>query len=89
MGKPHKISVVSAVGTMFSRQRAMGKVESNSKGDTFELDSHADTTCLGGGALKLFNCSYPVNVHAYDASLGMRQCQTISGSVAYDHPHTG
>ena len=30
----------------------MGKVESNPKGETFELDSHADTTCLGGGALK-------------------------------------
>ena len=30
----------------------MGKVESNPKGETFELDSYADTTCLGGGAKK-------------------------------------
>ena len=74
---------------MFLRPRAVGKVESNSRGDTFELDSHADTTCLGGGALKLFDYNCPVNVHGYDAALGMRQYQTISGAVAYDHPHTG
>ena len=67
----------------------MVKIESNSNEITFELDLHADTTCLGGGALKLFNYNCPVNIHGYDPTLGMRQYQTISGAVAYDHLHTG
>ena len=66
----------------------MGKIESNSNEFMFELDLHADTTCLGGGALKLFDYNCSVNVHGYEPTFGMRQYQTISGAVAYNHPHT-
>ena len=46
-------SVVSAVRTVFLRPRMVSQVESNSKETTLEVDSHADTTCLGRRALKL------------------------------------
>ena len=44
---------------------------------------------FGSDALKLFDYNCPVNVHGYGANFGMRQCQTISWAVAYDHPHIG
>ena len=67
----------------------MSWVEINSKETTFEVDSHADTTCLGSGALKLFDYDCPVNVQGYDSALGVKQYQTSSVAVGYIHPFTG
>ena len=67
----------------------VAQLESNSKESTLEVDSHADTTCLGHGALKIFDFNSPVNVQGYDPSLGIRLYQTISGVIGYVHPHNG
>ena len=80
---------MSSVRTLFLRPRKVSQVESNSKETTLEVDSHADTTCLGRGALKIFDFNTPVNVQGYDASLGIRQYQTVSGVIGYVHPFTG
>ena len=71
-------------------RRRVAKIESlNSKETTLEVDSHADTTCLGAGALKLFDFNCPVHVQGYDESLGTKEFQTISGAVACVHPFNG
>ena len=67
----------------------VSQLESNPKETTLEVDSHADTTCLGHGALKIFDFNCPVNVQGYDPALGVRQYSTISGVVGYVHPFTG
>ena len=67
----------------------MSGVEFNSREPTFEVDSHADTTYLGSGALKIYDFDCPVNVQGYDSTLGVKQLQTISGVVQYIHPFTG
>ena len=54
-----------------------------------QLDSHADTSCLGGEALVLKYYMTPVNVQGYDPALGTRSYYTISGSVCYDYPLSG
>ena len=52
-------------------------------------DSHADTACLGGVVLKLYDYNCPFNVKGYDPSLGAKQYSTISGALAYVNPFTG
>ena len=39
---------------------------------TLEADSHADTLCLGKGALVLYDYDQPVNVKGYDPTLGAK-----------------
>ena len=65
------------------------QLESNPKETTLEVDSHADTTCLGHGALKIFDFNSPVDVQGYDPSLCVRQYSTISGVIGCIHPFTG
>ena len=67
----------------------MSQVACNALETTLEADSHADTTCLGGGVLKIYDYNCPVNVQGYDPSLGAKQYSTISGSLAYVNPFTG
>ena len=74
---------------MLFRPRVVSGVECNSKESTFKVDSHADTTCLGGRALKIYNFDCPVNVQGCDSALGVKQFQTISGVMGYIHPFTG
>ena len=50
IGKCPRECKVSATRTMFLRPRMVSQVETNSKKTTLEVDSHADTTCLGPGA---------------------------------------
>ena len=59
------------------------------KETTLELDSHADTSVLGAGALIFLDYDRPVIVEAYDPRLGSAEYRTVSGAVAYDDPHTG
>ena len=75
---------------MLFRPRVVSGVECNSKEPKFEVDSHVDTntTCLGSGALKIYDFDCPVNVQGYDSALGVKQFQTISGVVGYIHPFT-
>ena len=71
-----RLSTVSAIAT-------------NDNKKTLESDLHADTTCLGGGTLKLFDYDYPVNVQGYVPALGAKECRTINGALSYIHPFTG
>jgi hypothetical protein len=68
----------------------MAKLASNSILETsLELDSHADTTVLGGDALIFQNYDRPVEVLGYNPTMGARTYQTVSGALAFDHPMTG
>ena len=55
--------------------------DSNLVETTLESDSHADTTVLGRGCLKLFDCECPVNVQGYDPALGTKQFDTIGTAL--------
>ena len=55
----------------------------NNKETTLELNSHADTSVLGGGALLVADFNEPVNVQGYDPSLGIKIYKTITGAVGY------
>ena len=86
-----ELSTCSAVRTVWLRPREshLSAIGANSNETFLEADSHADTTCLGGGALKILDFNTPVNVHGYDASLGSKKYRVISGGVAYVHPFSG
>ena len=62
---------------------------SNHLKTTLDLDSHANISCLGGGALILFNHETPVHVQGYDPTLGTKEYQLVSGAVAYTESRTG
>ena len=64
-------------------------VANNSNETTLEADSHANTTCIGGGTLKLFDYDCPVNVQGYETTLVVKEYCTISGALDYTHPFTG
>ena len=74
---------------MRPRSTVVYQVACNSLETTLEADSHADTTCLGRGVLKIYDYNFPVNVQGYDPSLGTKQYGTISGALAYVNPFTG
>ena len=82
---------VSAVRSMWLQPRAsyLSEIGTNTNESFLEADSHADTTCLGVGALKLLDFETPVNVHGYDSNLGSKTYRVISGGVAYQHPYSG
>jgi hypothetical protein len=54
-----------------------------------ELDTHADTTVLGKNCLLIQGFGKAVSVSGWNASAGSTECPTVSGVVAYNHPHTG
>ena len=85
------LRICSAVRTVWLciRESYLSAIGANSNGTFLEVDSHANTTCLGGGALKILDFNTPVNVHGYHASLSSRQYRVISGEVAYVHPFSG
>ena len=66
---------------MRPRSTVVSQVAFNYLETTLEADSHAKTTCLGGGVLKIYDYKCPVNVQGYDPSLGAKQYSTISGSL--------
>ena len=67
---------------MYLHPRVAGvcAVASNTNEVPLEADSHADTTCLGGGALKILDFDTPVRVQGYDPSLGAKEFPTITGA---------
>ena len=55
-----------------------------------ELDSHADTCVVGNEALIFQDFGRPVQVSAYDPSLGTKpDMKVVSAALAYDDPNTG
>ena len=60
----------------------MSTVATNSNKTTLEAHSHADTTCLWGRTLKLFDYDCPVNFQVYDPTLGFKEYRTISVALA-------
>ena len=71
------------------RAAQVASVVHNNKGTTLELDSHADTYVLGGGALVVADFNEPVNVQGYDPSLGTKTYKTITGAVGCCDPVSG
>ena len=54
------------------RATQVASVVHNNKETTFELDSHADTSVLGGRALVVADFNETVNFQGYDPSLGTK-----------------
>ena len=67
----------------------VASVVHNNKETTLELDSHSDTSVLGGGALVVADFNEPVNVQGFDPSLGTKTYKTITGAVSYCDPVSG
>jgi hypothetical protein len=78
---------------MAIRSTRIMSVEWNRKelGHHTELDSHADTCVVGDDtALILQDYERPVRVHGYNDKVAeAKNCKTVSGAIAYDHPETG
>jgi hypothetical protein len=56
---------------------------------SLELDSHADTTVLGAGALIIQSYDQLVEVVGYDPQQGSQTFEMVSGVLAFDHPQDG
>jgi hypothetical protein len=52
---------------------------------SLELDSHADTTVVGAGALIIQSYDHPVEVVGYNPQQGSQTVETFSGVLAFDH----
>jgi hypothetical protein len=50
---------------------------------SLELDSDADTTVLGAGALIIQSYDQPVEVVGYDPQQGLQTFETVSGVLAF------
>jgi hypothetical protein len=61
----------------------------NPLGTSLELDSHADTTVLGAGALIIQSYDQPVEVVGYDPQQGLQMFEMVSSILAFDHPRDG
>ena len=57
--------------------RTLNAVSLQLQESNLELDSHADTCCIGSGALVIYDCDQPVQVHGYDPSLGSQTFRTV------------
>jgi hypothetical protein len=68
----------------------MSSISSNNPLETsLELDSHADTTVLGAGALRIQSYDQPMKVVGFDLQQGSQTFETVSGVLAFDHPRYG
>ena len=83
---------VAAVGTVRHvdiRPRRLSTLTSNNKYTSLEIDSHANTCCVGKEALVIYDYDRPVTVSVYDPQLGSRDFKTVSAVLEYTHPLTG
>lgn len=70
--------------------RTIAIANSNSVDETtLELDSHADTTCVGSKAMIVSRSGKIVDVSGYDPSTTSRKLQVVTAAVAYDRPTSG
>ena len=67
----------------------LSSVTLNDLETNLELDSHADTSCLGVCALVLTDYESPVYVQGYEPALGTKTYHTTGEPFLYDHPYTG
>ena len=88
-GNPPRFIDVSALRTVRLGRCDFSSVSHNELESSLELDSHADTSCLGGGALIILDHEQPVTVQGYDPALGQKTYQTVSGVIGFDHPQSG
>ena len=72
-----------------SGMRLVSSLSNKSKETSLELDSHADTCCVGKHAYVFRDYDRPVSVYGYDTSLGSKEYRTVSAAVGYTHPVTG
>ena len=85
-------STISPVGTVRHvdiRPRRLITLTRNNKENSLELDSHADTCCVGKDALVIYDYDRPVTVSGYDPQLGSRDFKTVSAVLEYTNPLTG
>jgi hypothetical protein len=81
----HRSSNMSVVST---RSISIQSLESAFTSHT-ELDSHADTCCIGKNAYIFYETSRTVDVSAFLSTLGQaRSIPIVSAALAYDHPYT-
>ena len=71
----------------------IGRIASSTSLQTLEsrmeLDTHDNKTMLGKNCLLIQDFGKAVSVSGWNASAGSTKCLTVSGVVAYNHPHTG
>ena len=53
-----------------------------------ELDSHADTTCIGRHSVVLYETDHTVEVEGFLSSLGTVRVPVVTAAIAYDDPHS-
>ena len=82
------VAVTSTVRHVDIRPRRVSTLTSNNKEISLELDSHADTCCVGKDALVVYDYDRPVTVSGYDPQLGSRDFKTVSAVLEYTHPLT-
>jgi len=61
----------------------------NIRETSLELDSDADTCCIGKYALLIYEYDRPVTVSGYDPELGSQELKTVLAVLEYTHPLTG
>ena len=83
------MSAVRYVDIRQSRVRAVSSMSSNTRETSLELDSHADTCCIGRHAYVFQDFDKPVTVFGYDPQLGSKEFRTVSAAIGYTHPGTG
>ena len=83
------MSTVRHVNLDHSRVRLVSSLSNKSKETSLELDSHADTCCIGKHAFVFRDYDRPVSVYGYDSSLGSKEYRTVSAALGYTHPVTG
>jgi hypothetical protein len=55
-----------------------------------DLNSHADSPCLGSNAIVIYETLCTVNVSAFINSVGRKlKVPIVHGALAYDCPYTG
>ena len=83
------VAAVSTVRRVYMQPIRLSTLTSNNKETSLELDSHADTCCVGKEALVIYDYDLPVTVSGYDPQLGSRYFKTVSAVLEYTHPLTG
>ena len=77
------VAAVSTVRHVNIRPHGISTLTTNPRETSLELDSHADTCCVGAGALIIADYDRPVTVTGYDPQLGTRTLRTVSAVLEY------
>lgn len=72
-----------------SCERIVSSLLNKSNETSFELDSHADSCCIGKHSYVFRDYDRPVSVYGYDTSLGSKEYRTVSAAIGYTHLVTG